>query len=99
MADGVAPDLSVVVPSVAGWGDLADCIAALAAQRGANVETIVVDRVGESVRRHLRSEGASVRLVEAPAGTSIPALRRLGFRAARADVVGVIEDHVLVPGD
>jgi hypothetical protein len=99
MAEGVAPELSVVVPSVSGWGDLADCVAALAAQCGANVETIVVDRVGESVRGQLRRERPDVRLVEAPAGTSIPALRRLGFRAARASVVGVIEDHVLVPAD
>jgi hypothetical protein len=40
-----------------------------------------------------------VRLLEAPPGTSIPRLRALAFRAACAAVVGVIEDHVIVPPD
>jgi GT2 family glycosyltransferase len=99
-ADGERlPDLSVVVPSVSGWGDLRDCLTALAGQRGAVVEVVVADRLGEAVRGPVRREYPAARLIEAPAGTSIPALRRLGFEAARAPVVGVIEDHVLVPPD
>lgn len=100
MVDGpVRPDLSVVVPSVSGWDDLERCLAALDAQQGARVEVIVADRVGDVVRAPLRTLYPSVRLIEAPARTTIPALRRLAFQEARADVVGVIEDHVLVPPD
>jgi hypothetical protein len=95
-----APDLSVVVPSVNGWGDLEGCLAALTAQsNGARLEILVADRVGPAVRDRVRERFPSVRLLEAPARTSIPRLRALAFEAARAPVVGVIEDHVLVPPD
>jgi hypothetical protein len=97
---GVTPDLTVVVPSVNGWADLEGCLAALAGQNGAAVvETIVADRVGASVREPLRARYPEVRLLEAPPGTSIPRLRAMAFQAARAPVVGVLEDHVLVPRD
>lgn len=100
MADGAPPpDLTVVVPSVSGWGDLRDCLAALAGQRAVAVEVVVVDRLGEPVRGSVRREFPAARVIEAPARTSIPALRRMGFGAAQSAVVGVIEDHVLVPPD
>lgn len=89
----------MVVPSVNGWRDLDGCLAALSAQEGARIETLVVDRVGAAVREPLRSRYPSARLLEAGPGTTIPALRRQAFAAARADVVGVIEDHVIVPRD
>jgi len=99
-ADGsAAPALSVVVPSVNGWGDLEGCVAALLAQDGPPVEVIVADRVGDAVRGPLRQRFPGVTLIEAPAGTTIPTLRRLAFAAARAGIVGVIEDHVIVPRD
>lgn len=92
------PDLSVVISSVNGWSDLKGCLQALAIQSGGvTLEVIVADRVGESVRAPLREKFRHIRLLKAPPGTSIPALRALAFRAARAEVVGVIEDHVIVP--
>jgi len=96
---GELPQLSVVVPSVNGWGDLEGCLRALSAQEGARVEVLVADRVGEAVRAPVRRDFPDAVLIEAAPGTTIPALRRMAFRAARADVVGVIEDHVLVPSD
>lgn len=100
MVDRGKPDLAVVVPSVNGWGDLAGCLRALEAQpNGVALEVIVADRVGEDVRERVRREHPEVRLLEAPAGTTIPRLREMAFGAARADVVGVIEDHVIVPPD
>jgi hypothetical protein len=92
------PDLSVVIPSVNGWSDLEGCLQALAAQSGGiAIEVLVADRIGEAVRAPLRQRYPQVRLLEAPPGTSIPALRALAFGAARAAVVGVVEDHVIVP--
>ncbi len=94
------PDLSVIIPSVNGWADLRGAVAALIGQTGdVAVEVIVVDRIGDSVRVPLRNQFPEARLLVAEPGITIPELRALGFAAARADVVGVIEDHVIVPPD
>lgn len=93
-------DLSVVIPSVNGWGDLEGCLRALMEQDGeVEVEVLVADRVGETVRARVRQRWPGVRILEASADATIPALRAMAFRAATADVVGVIEDHVIVPRD
>lgn len=100
MSDPRRPELTVIVPSVNGWGDLHGCLAALAAQDASrSLEVIVVDRVGPAVRGPLRRAFPAVRLIEAESHTTIPAMRAAGFAAASAPVVGVIEDHVLVPPD
>ena len=91
-------ELSVVVPSVNGWSDLEGCLNALAEQReSVQLEVLVADRIGESLRGRLRAAFPWVRLIEAPVGTTIPTLRSLAFAQARGDSVAVIEDHVLVP--
>lgn len=99
MAEG-PPALSVVVPSVNGWQDLEGCLTALAAQdAGVPIEILVADRVGPAVREPLRRSFPAVRLLEAGPRTTIPDLRALAFEAATGAVIGVIEDHVLVPPD
>jgi hypothetical protein len=91
-------DLTVVIPSVNGWPDLEGCLRALAPEQEAvRLEVVVVDRCGEDVRRLVRAEFPWVKLIEAPAGTTIPALRAMAFAEARGASVAVIEDHVLVP--
>ena len=92
------PSLTVVVPSVNGAGDLLGCLAALANQRSdVDLEVLVADRCGESVRAEVRRLYPWVRILEAPAGTTIPDLRALAFAQATARSVAVIEDHVIVP--
>lgn len=92
--------LTVVIPSVNGWSDLEGALAALAAQdTDAAIEIIVVDRVGVSVRHPLRERYPQVRLIDAARDTTIPQMRAMAFDQATGDVVGVIEDHVLVPPD
>jgi len=88
-----------VVPSVNGWADLDGCLAALYAQDGAALEVVVADRVGPAVREPLRRIWPQAKVIEAAPGTTIPELRALAFRVARGRIVGVIEDHVLVPPD
>lgn len=98
--DATAPStISVVVPSVNGWSYLGGCLDALGAQRGPRPQVVVVDRVGPELRERVRERWPGVVLLEAPPGASIPDLRARGFRACDGDVVGVIEDHVLVPPD
>jgi glycosyltransferase involved in cell wall biosynthesis len=92
------PSLTVVVPSVNGARDLLGCLAALSNQRSdVDLEVLVADRCGESVRAEVRRLYPWVRILEAPAGTTIPDLRALAFSQATAQSVAVIEDHVIVP--
>ncbi len=94
------PALSLVVPSVNGWGCLEECLAAVARQDlDLPIEVLVADRVGDAVRVPLRAAFPAAQLIEAAPGTTIPALRALAFDRARAEVVGVIEDHVVLPPD
>jgi len=71
----VPPQLSVIVPSVNGWGDLEGCLAALDVQDEA-LEVLVVDRVGPEVREPVRSRFPGVRLLEADPGRRSPSCAR-----------------------
>lgn len=93
------PALSVVVPSVNGWGDLEGCLAALDSERAATpLEVLVPERCGEPVRARVAKHFPWVQVIPVPDTTTIPKMRALAFAAARAPSVAVIEDHVLVGG-
>lgn len=96
MADEPA-SISVVVPSVNGWTYLRRCLRALGRQEGPPPRVVVADRVGRPVRDRVRDGWPEVELLEAGPDATIPELRARAFRACDGDVVGVIEDHVLVP--
>jgi hypothetical protein len=94
------PDLTVVVPSVNGWTALEPCLQALFEQQGdPRLEILLPDRLGPAVRTEVARRYPAVRILEAEPGTTIPALRAIAFRAATAPIVGVIEDHLIVPPD
>lgn len=92
-----APELSVVIPSVNSFDDLDGCLRALGAQRGARIEVVVVDRLGEHVRHWVRQGHPGALVLGVPGDATIPAMRALGIRRAGAAAVAVIEDHVVVP--
>ena len=97
-AERQVKSLSVVVPSVNGWGDLEGCLEALEGQRNdADLDVLVVDRLGDGIRDQVRRRFPQVTVIPAPAGTTIPDLRAMAFEQAKADSVAVIEDHVIVP--
>ena len=97
-AEQSVKSLSVVVPSVNGWGDLEGCLQALEGQRtDADLDVLVVDRIGDGIREQVRQRFPRVTVIPAPSGTTIPDLRAMAFERARADSVAVIEDHVVVP--
>jgi len=97
-AERSVKSLSVVVPSVNGWGDLEGCLQALEGQRtDADLDVLVVDRIGNGIREQVRQRFPRVTVIPAPPGTTIPDLRAMAFERARADSVAVIEDHVIVP--
>ena len=91
-------ELSVVVPSVNGFGDLNDCLSALARESSSvGLEILVVERCGEKVRSQLRQSFPNVRVIEVEPSVTIPDMRAIAFDAASAPAVAVIEDHVIVP--
>jgi hypothetical protein len=92
------PELSVVIPSVNGYSDLAGCLAALRREAGTvRLELLVVERCGPSVRQQVRDAFPEARLIEVGISVTIPEMRALAFDAAEAPAVAVIEDHVIVP--
>lgn len=98
MNDEHRPNLSVVVPSVNGWADLQGALNALCAQQGdIDLEMLVVERVGNAVRVPLRQLFPQATVIEVAPHVTIPQMRAMAFEAAHAEVVGVIEDHVIVP--
>ena len=90
-------ELSVVVPSVNGLGDLVGCIAALEAQSDVRPEILVVDRLGEEVRAEVGRRFPNAKVIAVPSDTTIPRMREIAFAAATGEAVAVIEDHVIVP--
>lgn len=92
------PALSVVVPSVNGWGDLEGCLAALEREgAGTALQVLVVERCGASVRERVAARFPWVQPLPVGPEVSIPQMRALAFDRATAPSVAVIEDHVLVP--
>lgn len=97
-ARATAVELSVVVPSVNGGGDLVPCLEALDAQRAdVALEVLVIDRMGEPLRAEVVRRFPWARVLAVPAATTIPDMRALAFAEARGASVAVIEDHVMVP--
>jgi glycosyltransferase involved in cell wall biosynthesis len=95
-----APQLSVIVPSVNHSSLLEATLGALEKQDGGcQIEVLVPERTGEEARSLLEQRFPSVTPLPLPSGTTIPAMRRVAFEAAKAPVVAVIEDHVIVPPD
>lgn len=95
----MSADLSVIIPSVNSWDDLSGALRALAAQDGATAEIIVVDRLGDDLRAAVARDFPAALVLPVAPGTTIPAMREAGFRAATAPAIAVIEDHVVVPPD
>jgi len=94
------PQLSVVIPSVNGLGDLIGCIEALEIQRkDCDLDIIVVDRLGDIVRDEIRQRFKDVRILPVKLETTIPEMRAIAFQEAQSDAVAVLEDHVIVPPD
>jgi hypothetical protein len=92
------PQLSVVVPSVNGWFELSECLAALQREHlCVPLEVLVPERCGAAVRDAISRHYPQVRVLPVPPQTSIPEMRARAFGEATAPMVAVIEDHVLVP--
>lgn len=99
-AQANGPLVSVIIPSVNGLPDLAECLAALVGQQASvPAEVLVLDRCGEETRAVVRRQFPQVEVVPVAGRPSIPALRALGIARARGAMVAITEDHCLAqPG-
>jgi hypothetical protein len=90
--------LSVVVVAINREGLLSACLDALLRDAEPHVEVLVV-RDRERVPRPAHEDPSShvgPRWIDAPPDATVPRMRALGIRAARADVVALIEDDCIV---
>ncbi len=94
------PALSVVIASVNGWSMLDPTLRALDAQpERPRMEVIVVEAVGGATRQSLRNHRPGVVIIEVDEKRTIPALRHMGVRRAKGDLVAILEDHGEVAPD
>ena len=92
------PDLTVVIPSVNGLGDLRGCLDAVERMRASTrLEVLVVDRLGGDVPETVGKLFPQFTVVSTPPNWTIPQMRERAFSLAKAPAVAVIEDHVIVP--
>lgn len=89
--------ISVIVPCTNSLSDFRTCAAALEAQTGPKPEIIAVERLGPEFVSRVEAEFPDARIVSVASDSTIPQMRAVGIRAASADAIGVIEDHVIVP--
>lgn len=96
MSPRQAPSVSVVVRTLGGASHVADALRSLAGQTTPEVEAVVVDLSprGDAMAR---VEVAPARLVHLRTGRRLsrPAALNCGIRAARAPVIGVLDDDNL----
>lgn len=94
--------ISVVIASGAGGNFLFRCLDSLYEQAvGQDAEVIVVDRCGGQTVARLEREYPFVTVVRVTLDhrPSVPELRMLGVKQARADIVAIIEEHCVAPPD
>lgn len=91
--------ISVVVPCTNSFSDFQTCVAALQNQTGPLPEIVAVIRLGPEFISRVEAEFPDVRTLPVKADATIPQMRAVGIRAASADAIGVLEDHVIVPRD
>jgi hypothetical protein len=99
---GRPPMLSVVVVSFNGPRLLGGCLASLAPQMTAgDVEVVAVRAWPDLTDGHaaLVRDFPAVAWVTAPAGTTVPVMRRMGIRASHGEIVALLEDDCVVAPD
>ncbi len=93
----MTPRLSVVIASVNGVGSILECLEKLEAlPEREQMEMLVLDRRTDATAETIAQRFPRVILTAGLTGKSIPELRWEGMRAARGEMIAVIEDHCMV---
>lgn len=98
-----SPDLSVIVVSFNQPSVLRQCLAAFNAQSNRDKIEIVVIRDwsarGDSGSSQLKAEFPQFDWIDAPAGSTVPAMRKLALSRCSGTLVGFTEDDCVVSSD
>jgi hypothetical protein len=98
MGDPISPAISIVVSTMDGLPAIAAAVESFqAAARSVGGEVVIVDGSGRAAPASGAID-ATTTWLQRP-GDSIFQMRRIGYRAARAPIVGITEDHCRVPAD
>ena len=98
--EGLPRRLSILIPSVNGLPFIEECMESLDQQSGSvELEVIVANRSGGTVKAFVREKYPGVRLIEAPSKSPLPQLQALAFRESSGEVVALLEDHCTVEPD
>ncbi len=93
----MAPRLSVVIASVTGLPSILECLEKLEAlAEREQMEILVLDRRTDGTAQAIGKQFPRVSLTAGLTGKSIPELRWMGMRAAKGEMVAVLEDHCMV---
>lgn len=88
----------MVIPAVNGLDHLQAVLVALNRERaGIALEVLVVSRPDPELRSRVLGEWSWVEVVDVGSDTPIPQMRAAAFAVARAPLIAVLEDHVIVP--
>jgi hypothetical protein len=91
------PELSVVVAAAHSRAGLEACLTSLKGQvSGGEIEVIVACNCCTATGPSIAKAFPFVRLIDAPAGTTVPELRRLGIQTATGRIVALLEDNSTV---
>lgn len=100
MSEPAAPSVSVVVPNWNGRRWLSACLGALRAQRLSPAEVIVVDNGSDDGSvEYLRAEHPNVVLLELGLNSGFAHAANRGLRAARHDLIALINTDVVLEPD
>jgi len=88
------PTLSVVIASVNGYGYISQCLLSLGKQYPKeHAEVVVLEASGDDTARRISKEYSWAMVIPSSVTDSIPRLRSIGIRKAKADIVVTTEDH------
>lgn len=97
---GQAPSITVVIPNWNGRRWLPECLASLGAQRLRPSQTIVVDNGSrDGSVEYLRSEHPRVEVFALPTNTGFAHAANVGLRAARCEMVALVNTDVVLSPD
>lgn len=103
MEKEIEPVLSVVIAAHNGKKELVSCLAALKNQffpdEPVKYEIIVAGYLHDELKKSISEEYPEVKLLQAVSPLSVPALRSIGIKASKGDIIALLEDHCIPAKD
>ncbi len=103
MQTAIHPYLSVIIAAHNRKWELLSCLSALKKQcyinKPVQYEVIVVGYFDDEVVKSIREKYPEVKLLKTSSPSSVPALRSIGIKASKGDIIALLEDHCIPASD